>query len=497
MKTIKIKLTLQEPLVISLSNATEGAHQSLDYIPGATLLGAMAAKHYAKLKAENLAYDIFHSTKVRFHNAYPYIYNMPSKPIPLSLHYNKLGEKREPLNYLHQHFENGEQGKQHRKGYIAKSQATSFFYEPSKTLQMRTAIDANKGTAQEGQLFGYQMLKAGESFVANIDCDNEHLETKLRDMLSQQKEILIGRSRSAQYGRVSLEVLPPISKTVEAPIIKIKDKNYLVLWLASDMAVYNQYGQPTLSPNLQELGLSDCGVFDSSKSFVRTRKYAPYNGFRRSYDLERQVLAKGSVLSYELTSDLTETDLQTLSQGLGVYTESGLGQIVLDEAFLQLEARQAELTEWEQVAKTSNQPSKTTDLIQYLQMKCDEAQATGEDANKIDEQLKVLTKLYQSARNFNGAQKGSVCGPTKTQWGMVRQQATNAKDNASLVEALFDAEEGAIRANDEHWSVSTGNTSFMTYLQDAIKEANPQLIRGLAFKVTQNKELLNLMEGKA
>jgi CRISPR-associated protein Csx10 len=496
MKTIQIKLTLQEPLVISQSNATEGAHQSLDYLPGATLLGAMAAKHYVTLKAKNLAYDIFHSGKVRFQNAYPLIDNKPSKPMPLSLHFNKLGEKLEPLNYLHKVFEKGEQGKQHRKGYITKSNSTSFIYEPSKTLKMRTAIDAKKGTAQEGQLFGYQMLQAGESFIANIDCDDEALASSVCSILNQQNEILIGRSRSAQYGRVSLEVLPTASKSITAPVIKIKNKNCLVLWLASDMAVYNKQGQPTLSPTLLELGLSDCGSFDSSKSFVRTRKYAPYNGFRRSYDLERQVLAKGSILTYELSTDLTDNDLKTLSEGLGAYTESGLGQVVLDEAILGLQDSQTKLTEWKLVSSKSGMTLKTTDLIQYLKMKSDEAKASGQYALLIDEQLEALSKLYKSARNFNGAQKGATCGPTKTQWGMVRQAATNADGAQTLFDSLFHEKNGAIRAQDEHWSVSTGSKSFMSYLQAITKENNPQLLRALAFKVTQNKELLNLMEGK-
>lgn len=504
MKTIQIKLTLQEPLVISQSNATEGAHQSLDYLPGATLLGAMAAKHYADLKKAGLAYDVFHSGKVRFQNAFPFFAGSQSNPTPLSFHYDKLGNKLEPLNYLHKHFTDGKQGKQHRTGYIVNHQQDLFIYEPSKTLQMRTAIDAKKGTAQEGQLFGYQTLKAGECFLAKIDCDTDDLEVTLRSILNKQKEILIGRSRSAQYGRVALEVLPDAENAIQEPVIKLQNqqketKNHLVLWLASDMAIYNQYGQPTLSPTLQELGLSAQGTFVSEKSFVRTRQYAPYNGFRRSYDLQRQVLEKGSILTYQLNEALSDTDLQTLAQGLGAYTESGLGQVVLDGAIKQLKDSDPKLTEWEETKKDSNHQvdSKPTDLINYLNQQHAQTIESSENSIKIDEELQQLIKLYQSARKYNGAQKGTVCGPTKTQWGMIRQSATNTKGSSQLMEVLFDSNNGLVKGNDEHWSISTGSNSFYAYLVSLTEAHTPTFIRGLAFKVTQNQTLLNLMEGKA
>lgn len=504
MNSILIQLTLQEPLVISQSNATEGAHQSLDYLPGATLLGALAAKHYANFKVKGLSYDIFHSGKVRFNNAYPVIDNQASQPLPLSLHYDKLGDKKTPINYLHTKFKNGEQGKQHRKGYISKqsNQAWSL-YEPQKTLQMRTAINPKKGMAQESQLYGYQMLNAGEVYQTQIDCDSPELESFLRESLVNQKELLIGRSRSAQYGRVTVNVLPKQTTELKEPVMNVDGDICLVLWLTSDMAVYNKNGQPTLSPTLQEIGLQTTGEFMAHKSYVRTRQYSAYNGFRRSYDLERQVISQGSVLTYKIDNEFFADDLTTIQQGLGAFTENGLGQVVLNpntQELLQLETVNLQKQDQQNIPKDVEKPS--SELIQFLERKQSSIAAKDQMALAIANSIDTIKKMYQSARNYNGVQPGQTCGPTKTQWGAIRDLAESEKTIEDLDKALFSTNNGFINNdNDEHWGISTGSETFKNYLQELLinnlkNQQTPEYIRILAFKVTQDKTLLNLMEGK-
>lgn len=509
-QTLYLQLTLTEPLVLSQSNATEGAHQSLDYIPGATLLGAIAAKHYRNFKEQGKAYDIFHSGKVRFYNAYPLLNGQASYPVPLSLHFDKLGDKMSPINYLHKNYNPVEgnepqaikqviQGKQHRKGYVAPTDNQAWcFFEPEKTLQMRTAINPEKGNAQESQLYGYQLLKAGTQYLAQISCDDKELAQQLENLLKNQDVLLIGRSRSAQYGKVQLKVLTDKNTQTNKPIVKIGGQNHLVLWLASDMAIYSQHGQPTLAPSLQDMGLNVTGEFVSAKSFVRTRQYAPYNGFRKSYDLERQVLTQGSILTYQLDNELSEADMQVLQQGMGAYTENGLGQVVLDDSFKLLQQGDISLQKYLSQSKTESVQKPNTPLINYLIDQAEQREVDAKYAKVIDQLLEELTKLYQSARNYNGLMPGQPFGPGKTQWGAVRNYATQSKNKQTLQAKLFDGRDAFIKDNDKDWDVSTGQTTFKNWLLNLVKKeaSNSVLIRGLAFKVTQNKTLLALMEGK-
>jgi hypothetical protein len=424
--------------------------------------------------------------------------------MPLSLHFDKLGEKKQPINYLHKTFAPKQeedpnaikkviQGKQHRKGYIAPhTDNQAWFIEPEKTLQMRTAINPEQGTAQEGQLYGYQLLKAGTQYLAQISCDDAELAQQLQQKLQQQDTLLIGRSRSAQYGKVQLTVETAKTNQANKPIINIKGEDHLVLWLASDMAIYNQHGQPTLAPFLHDMGLQVQGEFVSKKSFVRTRQYAPYNGFRKSYDLERQVLAQGSILTYKLNGELTDADLQTLQQGIGAYTENGLGQLVLDDSFKLLQLGDICLHEFKAQSQTQTVPKPNSALIAYLEEQVELRIMQTKYAQQIDELLKELHNLYQSARNYNGIMPGQAFGPGKTQWGAIRNEATLAKSKQDLYNKL----QNFIKTGDEAWDISTGNNNFRTWLLKQVEQQEPQLIRGLAFKVTQDKTLLNKMEGK-
>ncbi|MDN3686067.1 hypothetical protein QW180_30930 [Vibrio sinaloensis] len=82
-------LTAQDALVLSQNNASTGAHQTLDYIPGSAVLGALAGIDYPN--DEELAWSLFHSGEVVFSNCYPIIDGQPGLPTPFSWHYKKKG----------------------------------------------------------------------------------------------------------------------------------------------------------------------------------------------------------------------------------------------------------------------------------------------------------------------------------------------------------------------------------------------------------------------
>ena len=89
MKIQPLKITTLEEVVISERAANEGSHASLDYLPGATFLGAIAARLYEDL-SEQEAYQVFHSGKVRFGNALPLSQDeQQTYPMPLCWYKNK------------------------------------------------------------------------------------------------------------------------------------------------------------------------------------------------------------------------------------------------------------------------------------------------------------------------------------------------------------------------------------------------------------------------
>src|SRR5579885_854668 len=65
MKRKVLRLTLLDDVALSERAASAGPHLGLDYIPGATLLGAAARRLYDSLSRDD-AFLAFHSGKVRF-----------------------------------------------------------------------------------------------------------------------------------------------------------------------------------------------------------------------------------------------------------------------------------------------------------------------------------------------------------------------------------------------------------------------------------------------
>lgn len=493
MYRITLTLTLKGPVVISQSNATKGIHQSLDYIPGANILGAVAAQCYANIKDESKAFDVFHSGRVRFGNALPLVNGKLAYPVPLSFHYGKGQDKQVVKNGLvGLEFDNGVQPKQYREGYI---NAESEFFIPAKHSNLRTAINPDSGTAKEAALFGYQALNAGLKLQSYIDADDEGDLELIKEYL---KDFRIGRSRSAHYGRVEV-----CATEIETVTLTEQQTGRLILWLSSDLVVYNQVGQPTLTPTLEDLGLGNANnTINEETSFIRTRKYATYNGKRHSYDVAKQVIMQGSVLVYD---NAQEIDVNKLYQGLGAYTEAGYGQVVplsnpewcdlICGQDLQLKAALNDEKESNNESKDSPLP-----LLQFLQAK----QTLQENREVVNQQVELsieeIFRLYSSIRKLTNS---PIVGPSKSQWGLVREVATNAK-TTELCAELFTNDGALIQDNDKSnnpWAQRNNQYSFAQCLQKIVNEhqdlaLKKLLIRTLARDIASHADFSKHHEGK-
>jgi len=227
-RTLNLTLTLCDDLVASERPATEGGHESLDYIPGSMLLGATAARLYGGCKDDE-AYRLFHSGALRFGDGVPLAGGAPCWPMPLCWHELKglpatgEDERLAPdrmLNLQFEQFPRGEQAKQIRTGQV---RGDGYRKVTSKALRMKTAIDPRTGRVAEAQLFGYEAIRAGQVFAARITADGrlpEALWKRVTELFAGPAEFLLGRSRSAEYGRVRIEPAagdPPPPRTPARP----------------------------------------------------------------------------------------------------------------------------------------------------------------------------------------------------------------------------------------------------------------------------------------
>jgi len=454
MKVQQFKATLLEDIVISERAATEGGHDSLDYLPGATFLGAVAAHWYDELQKEDV-YTVFHSGKVRFSNGLPLSEDEQlSYPMPLCWYQDKRETKSGTMalrNYQFSEYSKKIRAKQIQGDYISLAAI-----EPNNRLtivkqkfRMKTGINADVGTARDSQLFGYSSLPAGDSFVFSLEVDDDDdvnpslFEDIVERLLGTLK---LGRSRSAEYGAVSIEKFETKDERQAA-----KTTSSVTFWLLADMALQDEFGQPLLQPTAKNLGLPAHFQLDLEKTFVRSRRYAPFNAHRGRREIERVVLTMGSVLHFSSQQSVDAETLQRIqAQGIGLYRQNGLGRVWINpELLAEKTPKFKELPRKKKASLRLKEPDHP--VLRYLNKRRGQASEISTIEKCAKQWLDELVKLYRSAEGLSYTPVGTCPGPTATQWGQIMEKAKQATSADSLNNKLFVGDHAVCKENDALW----------------------------------------------
>ncbi|MGY4878181.1 type III-B CRISPR module-associated Cmr3 family protein [Vreelandella aquamarina] len=471
-KQYLLKVTLEQDVILGATGASLGNLDTLDYLPGSVFLGAAASRLYSEL-TDGEAWRLFHSGAVRFNDALPLAGNEPAWPVPLSWHHYK-GEtfKKDTQSdavatliasqifdsALNKDTNDQRQPKQLRKGYVTLSGG---YVTSSKQLRMKTALDADTGRAAQGQLFGYQSLEAGQVFVLMLEAAQADLALLDKAVASLTGTLRLGRSRSAQYGRVRVEPWESEASQLTPPAATDTDRRNLSLLLLSDLALVDENGQPTVQPHPEYLRLPEGAEWLVEKSFLRTRRYSPYNAYRRSHDEERQVIARGSVLRYQLREPLTEAQCASLQQGMGMYQSTGLGKVALNPSWLNQakpcfnDAKPLAASP-EEVSATQSATPATSRLLKAVQQR-----AQGSDVDHVAEAAQrlfaILVAAVDEARVWQGiAAHQPVPAPNRSQWGRVKTLANQYRQDPKALRQAFYQDKQAIIRERSGWDLEIG-----------------------------------------
>jgi len=447
-----LHITLQEDCVFSARSATEGGHASLDHIPGSVLLGAAASRLYTRLGGR--AFDVFHSGRLRFGDGLPLAANgAVAWPVPLSWHHDKTAEVKEADGRLRaeavanfQYFDrlSGDrplQPKQMREGYVT---ACGSWLKPHRDFRLKTAIDPETGRAAEGQLFGYDALHRGQAFLASIEAAPDFDADLFQQVVEALSgELLIGRSRSAEYGRVRICCIDD-----PGGIRQAGEGDWLTLWLLSDLALLDGYGQPLLQPSAESFGIPG-GRISWDRTFLRTRRYSPWNSARGGHDRERLVLCAGGVITIELPAGIDRAEVaERLNGGVGQYQEAGLGKIWVDPPLLA--SVRPQFDESSEVPDNAEPEKPDHPLVDWLLTQNQDWKTRAEEA--VEDFLRRYRNLLLTARRFRGIALEADFGPSKSQWATVQAAARAAKGEI-LRQALFEGADAIIKPNGEGWNI--------------------------------------------
>ena len=467
-----LRLDLLGDVILPRDSATVGAPLSLGHIPGSQLLGAAASRIYGQLGGDE-QWTVFHSGRVRFCDGLPLSGGLATVPFPTCMHHDKLNpavEERSRVlirsslrNAGREELTQGIQWKALRGGFL---DAAGRRHRPRRASALRTSMAGEH--AREGFLHSIDAIARGQSFLASVDRD-EDVDPKLveRVVAALLGEIHVGRSRSAEFGRVRVSRAHDVESAGMQSLLRRADPTggFQVL-LLSDLALRDpETLGPVLRPTGDRLGIPEARVV-LGKSFLRTRSYSPFHGIRKRPDLERQVIEGGSVLWVEGVS--AEAFSEASVSGLGEHRQEGLGQVAVDPACL-VEAS------WETVPTshaTLPEPSDPEGLLRWLR---DRAEAS-----------KVRARLFEDVGVWSDGM-----GPfriSRSQWGVIRDIAarTSADDLLRELSELVTKEDGVTGVI---WSRRRGEDTAGGTLVRCIEGVKPQhrgsALRFLADEMTR------------
>lgn len=431
MKRLIFNCTFLADVVLNQNSSTEGANITLDHIPGANFLGvAAAAMGYGSLEPE-LAYTLFHSSRVRFVDGHLLHQEQRSLKVPLDWYFPK-GESLVNKCYLMHKTPKDElakfQPKQARSGYFTLDGA---LIRARKSTALKSAYDRDKRRSEDGKMFVYEALNAGQQWQFYVDVDAAACVYSEQLIAALTGVRFLGRSRSAQYGRVEIDF---VGEEDLASLYFEQETGQVVVYAASPLAFNNDFGFARTKVSASDFGLEGKVLYD--KCQVRTRQYAPWNAKRGTRDADRLVLDKGSVFVIELSEAASSSAPLT---GVGNFRNEGLGQVLFNPSFLgqsddrgrlQMPLREEEPTtqEW----PVENLPPLSTQetlLLDFL-------------SNRADNKKDVAVR-YGAVQRFIRNKGALYNGISNSQWGTIRKYCQdNRYDKERLIKELFAAETG-------------------------------------------------------
>jgi CRISPR/Cas system CSM-associated protein Csm3 (group 7 of RAMP superfamily) len=481
-----LDIKLQSDVIASQSAATTGGHDSLDYLPGSVLLGAAAARLF---KQPGFGPEVFLSGKVRFGDGLPLAPDgCLGRPVPLNCFFTKQDGPTGPaINGLtdtrkaeEERVRSKRQAQQLRTGHLTHC-GVRFDLEGDYLL--KTALDRGKlGRARDRQLFEYETLPAGSRFRTAIhwDAKDPTLTAKVAEIVRvlTGSGVALGRSRRAQFGQVEIKLAshpgdePQSLDDGVAANEPDAPEHPLHFYLLSDLALARP-GGARLIPEANDFGLGPEWRFHPERSFLRTRRWSPWNAFHHTRLTERQVIGRGSVLTFARADQkpATASELEAvrnhLAQGVGEHREEGLGWVQLNPDFV---LKLPELKRAPTASVPSPRPNPAPPDAHKLL-----CEWVSRRQNQRDEQTEALKVGQQWAETWlpwhKKAAKGERLGRSgRSQWNEVRQRAIRARgDVGKLRELLAEQCERGLRR--KYWLHDDGHPPLWKALQDALATA--------------------------
>lgn len=333
MHQLKYRIANLSPIILSARHGDSNMVGSLQYIPGTSVLGMLATRYLnqKKIATQNAIlnkefHNLFIKGEIIFNNSYIIFKDKDGDehihfPAPVSLHQEKRGDRIYDLLWLEAE-NNIEIQTKAIKGFCNLDENSVRFMDVETSLNFHHARDRITGTSEEGKIFNYESIAKGQIFQGVVKGDSEALNN-LVSACGDRWIAHLGRSKNAQYGKISFEFIDKIPQPVSE---KIQSGKTLSLTLLSDTILYNENGFSTTDPKELEkyLGLK------IKKSFIRKDNAETFVNVWQLKKPSETCFKAGSCFLLEAEDDDKRIRLiQFQKTGFGERTHEGFGQCII------------------------------------------------------------------------------------------------------------------------------------------------------------------------
>jgi CRISPR-associated protein Csx10 len=341
MIAITYQIHLDEPAIFAALEGDPNSAVTYPYIPGSVIRGMIIGrfiqsqrtldKHF-ELEANGQYSQLFFSPKTRYLNAYPRINGKRSLPVPATWTISKYKKSDEKIIYItdtackpKQQNDDERRKPKSLSGFTVVESGTAHVYQPKTAINVHTA--RARKDASEQQVFRYESLADGQSFMGAILCETKTDAEKLQKLLKGTKRVALGGSRTAGYGHATISEVQIESNWSELTPRMAKN---VVLTFLSDTLLCDEHGAYIPSPKILQAQLEQMGIVCELEPV--SIKTSWVGGFNRKWGLPLpQVMGieRGSVVRLNGINPEDSSIKQLLNKGIGERREDGFGRVAI------------------------------------------------------------------------------------------------------------------------------------------------------------------------
>lgn len=361
---IDLTLNLETPVVVPsrvLGNVTE----SLDYVPGGMMLGALGPSIGTFVDIGSAIAE----GRIVVADAVPVLGGLEAHPTPSTWGYDKESPPTSRRAVLRTERDAPDaQFRRLKTGWAAvdpKDATVVREFAPAGStiaLGMHNTIDDHlqRPTEDVGGLFALEAIAAGTQLRSKIRVKPDRAVSPEQVIEALPSTLRLGKAKKDDYGLVTLSATPTTRPSAQNGGLS---RTYVSVWCLSDVVVLGAHlgSAPTLHGLAEELS-KRLGVGATPSSDSRHVRSVRQDRFNARWGLPRPsqvAVAAGSVAGFDLDGRVGSEQLAQLERsGIGERTAEGFGRVVFNHPLLE----ESSLS-WSSDADGTDDPGETTPAV--------------------------------------------------------------------------------------------------------------------------------------